>query len=45
MILVDDNTDSIKYNYPFAVKVEAFEGDQLDGHLKTTFATLLRFYK
>lgn len=45
MILVDDNSDSIRYNYPFAVKIEAFEGDQQDNHLKTTFETLLRFYR
>ncbi len=45
MILVDDNSDSIKHNYPFAVKVEAFEGDQQDGHLKTIFQTLLKFYR
>ena len=44
MILVDDNTDSIKHNYPFAVKIEAYEGNQEDVHLKNTFQTLLRFY-
>lgn len=44
MILVDDNAESISHNYPFAVKIEAFEGDQQDTHLKSTFQTLLRFY-
>jgi TFIIF-interacting CTD phosphatase-like protein len=44
MILVDDNADSIKHNYPFAVKIDPFEGNQQDIHLKTTFQTILRFY-
>jgi len=30
MILVDDNSESIKQNYPFSVKIEAFEGNQND---------------
>ncbi len=45
MILVDDNADSIKYNYPFAVKIDPFEGNQQDVHLKTTFQTILKFYR
>ena len=45
MVLVDDNVDSIKFNYPFAVKIEAFEGEQNDAHLKQTFQTLLKFYR
>ncbi len=28
MFLVDDNTDSINNNYPFALKINAFEGRQ-----------------
>lgn len=30
MILVDDNTVSIGHNYPFAIKIKEFEGDQTD---------------
>ena len=30
MFLVDDNVDSINNNYPFAVKIVAFEGSQTD---------------
>ena len=30
MFLVDDNLDSINNNYPFAVKIFAFEGCQTD---------------
>jgi hypothetical protein len=30
MILVDDNHESINNNYPYAVKIKAFEGDQND---------------
>jgi hypothetical protein len=45
MILVDDNADSIKYNYPFAVNIDPFEGNQQDVHLKTTFQTILKFYR
>ena len=28
MILVDDNKRSIEKNYPFAIEIKAFEGDQ-----------------
>ena len=45
MILVDDNNDSIGFNYPFAVKIHAFEGDQTDKHLVNTFEKLLKFYQ
>lgn len=45
MILVDDNTDSINHNYPFALKIEAFEGDQNDRALLETFQKILRFYR
>jgi hypothetical protein len=34
MILVDDNSESIRHNYPFSVKINAFEGDQNDKDLK-----------
>lgn len=44
MILVDDNSESIRHNYPFAIKAEAFEGDQTDNHLKGIFQTILKFY-
>jgi hypothetical protein len=44
MILVDDNLDSIRNNYPFSVAVEAFEGNQQDKHLCGTFKTILKFY-
>lgn len=44
MILVDDNSESIRHNYPFAIKAEAFEGDQADDHLKGIFQTILKFY-
>ena len=30
MILVDDNSLSIERNYPFAIQIKAFEGDQRD---------------
>ena len=44
MILVDDNNDSIRHNYPFAVKINPFEGDQNDKDLKNIFQTILKFY-
>ena len=45
MILVDDNSDSVSQNYPFAIKVKAFEGDQGDKYLVETFEKLLKFYQ
>ena len=45
MILVDDNNDSVSQNYPFAIKVKAFEGDQGDRFLIETFEKLLKFYQ
>ena len=30
MVLVDDNKHSIEKNYPFAIEIKAFEGDQQD---------------
>lgn len=30
MFLIDDNSDSIDNNYPFALKIKAFEGNQED---------------
>lgn len=44
MVLVDDNNDSINKNYPFAIKIEAFEGNQKDKCLPDTFEKLLKFY-
>ena len=44
MILVDDNQDSVNNNYPFAVVIEAFEGDQKDRTLTQTFKKVLKFY-
>lgn len=37
MFLVDDNVDSINNNYPFALKVTAFEGNQQDLELLSIF--------
>lgn len=44
MILVDDNTISIGHNYPFAIRIKQFEGDQQDRELITIFEKLLKFY-
>ena len=44
MVLVDDNKDSVNHNYPFAVPIEAFEGDQKDSTLSETFKQVLKFY-
>ena len=37
MILLDDNVDSINNNYPFAIRIDPFEGNQQDLELLTTF--------
>ncbi len=37
MVLVDDNILSIDRNYPFAVQVKAFEGEQADRELMVIF--------
>ena len=44
MILVDDNKTSVCHNYPFAVQIEEFEGQQEDKALLTVFEKLLKFY-
>lgn len=44
MILIDDNTVSIGHNYPFAIKIKEFEGDQADRELGAIFRSLLKFY-
>ena len=44
MILIDDNSDSINNNYPFALKIDAFEGDQSDKGLIKAFETVMKFY-
>lgn len=44
MVLVDDNSLSIERNYPFAIQIKAFEGDQTDQELLTIFDKLLKFY-
>lgn len=45
MILVDDNTYSVSHNYPFAVAIKEFEGNQSDKELSCLFQKLLRFYQ
>ena len=44
MFLVDDNVDSINYNYPFAVRVTPFEGQQNDVELIALFQKILKLY-
>jgi RNA polymerase II subunit A small phosphatase-like protein len=44
MFLVDDNLDSINHNYPFALRISAFEGSQQDLELFSVFEQLLKFY-
>ena len=44
MFLVDDNTDSIEHNYPFAMKIHPFEGKQEDMVLLHIFDQLLKLY-
>lgn len=44
MFLVDDNTDSIEHNYPFAMKIHPFEGKQEDMVLLHIFEQLLKLY-
>lgn len=44
MFLVDDNADSINYNYPFAVRVAPFEGKQTDVELLGLFQKILKLY-
>lgn len=44
MVLVDDNCISIEKNYPFAIQVKAFEGEQSDRELLGIFEKVLKFY-
>ena len=44
MVLVDDNSESVNRNYPFAVQIKEFEGDQSDSELIKTYQLLLKFY-
>jgi len=44
MILVDDNSLSIEKNYPFAIQIKAFEGNQADKELLAIFDKVLKFY-
>ena len=44
MVLVDDNSLSIERNYPFAIQVKPFEGDQNDQDLLEIFNKVLKFY-
>lgn len=37
MVLVDDNRHSIEKNYPFALEIKAFEGNQEDQELLVIF--------
>lgn len=44
MVLVDDNHMSIENNYPFAIKIQPFEGSQMDQELLHMFEKVLKFY-
>lgn len=44
MVLVDDNKHSVEKNYPFAIEIKAFEGDQQDQELLSIFQKVLKFY-
>jgi TFIIF-interacting CTD phosphatase-like protein len=44
MVLVDDNSLSIEKNYPFAIQVKSFEGEQDDRELLAIFEKVLKFY-
>ena len=44
MVLVDDNSLSIERNYPFAIQIKAFEGEQADQELLEIFNKVLKFY-
>ena len=44
MVLIDDNKFSIEKNYPFALQIDPFEGEQSDRVLLTIFEKVLKFY-
>lgn len=44
MVLVDDNHMSIENNYPFAIKIQPYEGSQMDQELLHMFEKVLKFY-
>ena len=44
MVLVDDNSLSIEKNYPFALQIKPFEGEQKDQELLVIFEKCLKFY-
>jgi hypothetical protein len=44
MFLVDDNQDSINNNYPFALAIAPFEGNQQDIELVAIFEKVLKLY-